>query len=69
MTTLKGLPVCNHQFFGVFWNRYAESFNKLAEKIEAVGIDVTELREVIYAAQDIERLSFVYVEDTRRANG
>lgn len=57
MTKLKGFPVADHPLFGEFWDRHVKAFNQLAGKLEQVGIDVAELREVIYTVEDIERLA------------
>ena len=62
MTKLNALPVTNHPLFGEYWDRYANAFNALTEKLEVAGIDVSDLREVIYSVKDIERLSFAYTK-------
>jgi len=57
---LPGLPVANHPQFPGFWDRYAHSFNTLAAQLEEVQIDISLLRKVVNATQDLERLSFDY---------
>lgn len=58
MTKLNGLSATEHPNFSEYWDRYVKSFNSLVQKLEKTGIEITELRELIAAVQDMERLSF-----------
>ena len=58
MTKLNGLSGTEHPNFDEYWDRYVKSFNSLVQKLEKTGIEITELRELIAAVQDMERLSF-----------
>jgi len=61
MTELQSLPSPHHPQADEFIDKFSGSFNKLAEKLEANGIDVDELWDVVASAQDLERLKMVSV--------
>ncbi len=58
MIVLNGLQSSGHPNFNEYWNRYANHYNSLVQKMEQKGIEISELQEVIEAVQDVERLSY-----------
>lgn len=47
----------NDEIIDELFDRYANAFNQLAEKLETAGIDLEELSEVVGYAQDFERIN------------
>lgn len=42
--------------FGTTWNRYADLYNALAQKMQEAGIPPALLRDVVDAAQKVQRV-------------
>lgn len=60
MSKFKGLPVAEHKQFPEVYNEYVSKYNRLAECMDKVGIDIGMLRDVVSATQDLERLSIIH---------
>ena len=54
----KKFPMSGHPLFRERYGVYVDKFNQLAEILDSSGIDIMLLRDVVAAAEGVERLSY-----------
>ena len=65
----KKFPISGHHLFRERYGVYVDKFNQLAEILDSSGIDIMLLRNVVAAAEDVERLSLPEVYDLGFSDG